>query len=218
MTNVVVAPCSHKAATYAVKSWHYSKTMPAGKIYKLGVWEDDRFVGVVLFAWGVSNSLGAKYGLKMTECVELVRVACRTHTAPITSFVSLALSKLRQDNPKLRLVISFADPYRGHVGRIYQAGNWFYLGKTSKQQRYILPNGTILHARSFGARQFGQGPSSIASLPLEAKPIIMDGKFRYAMPLDKPMRRQIAKLSLPYETSIEGSQSTTLVSGSEGQQ
>ena len=36
--------CSYEAAKYAVMHWHYSKTMPAGKTVKLGVWENGRFI------------------------------------------------------------------------------------------------------------------------------------------------------------------------------
>ncbi len=29
--------CSHKAAKYAVTHWHYSRTMPSGKLAKIGL-------------------------------------------------------------------------------------------------------------------------------------------------------------------------------------
>lgn len=49
MTDLRVAPCSHTAAKLAVERWHYSRTMPVGKLARFGIWERDEFVGVVLF-------------------------------------------------------------------------------------------------------------------------------------------------------------------------
>ena len=31
--------CSHDAALYAVKHWHYSKSLPCSKTARIGVWE-----------------------------------------------------------------------------------------------------------------------------------------------------------------------------------
>ena len=55
--------CSYKAAKHAVMNWHYSKTMPIGKLVKIGVWEDDKFIGVVIFGLGASAPLYQNRGL-----------------------------------------------------------------------------------------------------------------------------------------------------------
>jgi hypothetical protein len=72
--------CSFDAAKYACKSWHYSKCVPAGKLVKIGVWENEKFIGCVLYGLGATPNLSKPYGLTMTECCELVRVALTTHT------------------------------------------------------------------------------------------------------------------------------------------
>ena len=64
---LLIAPCSHEAAKYAVMNWHYSKTMPIGKLVKYGVWENDKFVGCVIFGRGASPHIGDLYGLKQNE-------------------------------------------------------------------------------------------------------------------------------------------------------
>lgn len=196
-----MAPCSYKAATYAVENWHYSKKMPAGKCYRLGVWEDGKFVGALVFSWGANRSLSSPYGLEMTECVELVRVACRKHILPITKFVSLGIKKLKANNPGLRLIISFADSYQGHVGTIYQAGNWFFLGRTAPKFDYKMPDGSILNRRAYTGKSFN---GTLRPLPSGAVKVDSPPKLRYAMPLDKSMRRQIAKIALTYENAVEG--------------
>lgn len=201
MTDLIVATCSYQAADFAVKNWHYSKKMPAGKCYRIGVWENKKFVGAVIFSWGANNNLSSPYGLEMIECVELVRVACRQHDLPVTKFVSLAIKKLKADNPGIRLIISFADSYQGHIGTIYKAGNWFYLGKTTNKVDYIMPDGSVLNRRAYTGKGFN---GERRPLPKDAVKFNSPPKLRYAMPLDKAMRRKIAKLALPYEYAVEG--------------
>lgn len=201
---LLIAPCSHQAAKYAVTNWHYSQTMPVGKVVMYGVWEDKQFKGCVLFAWGSNPKLGKQFGLEMIECVELVRVALAEHHAPVSQIVSQTLTMLRKNNPGLRLVVSFADPYRNHHGGIYQAGNWIYLGKTKPAKFPIMPDGTILHRRAFTGQQFGGGAKSKSIIPKEASTIEMPGKHRYVFPLDKQMRRKLEKQAQPYPRADEG--------------
>ena len=118
--------CSYKAAVFAVKNWHYSKRIPKSKLGRIGAWEDGKFIGVVIFGCGATNSLVRRYGLRPEEGCELVRVALREHKTPVTRIIRIALIFLRRSNPGLRLVVSFADPGEGHEGKIYQAGNWIY--------------------------------------------------------------------------------------------
>ena len=46
--------CSYEAAKYAVEHWHYSHSLPIGKLVKIGVWEDDQFIGAVVFGYGAN--------------------------------------------------------------------------------------------------------------------------------------------------------------------
>ena len=56
----------------------------------------------------------------MTECAELCRVALTKHETPVSKIISIACRMLKKAMPGLRLVVSFADPERGHVGVVYQ--------------------------------------------------------------------------------------------------
>lgn len=116
--------CSHAAAKYAVEHWHYSRRMPMPPLVSVGAWEDGVYVGCVLFSRGANAQLGAPYGLAMTECAELVRIALASHATPVTRIVAVALKFLRTNSPGLRLLVSYADPSEGHHGGIYQGGGW----------------------------------------------------------------------------------------------
>lgn len=128
-TNLRLDWATHEASKYAVEHWHYSNCLPSGKSVKIGVWESDRFIGVIMFGLGATPNLSKKYNLKMTECCELTRVALTDHETPVSRIVAIALNFLKRSNPGIRIVVSFADEgSQGHHGGIYQAGNWVYSG------------------------------------------------------------------------------------------
>lgn len=189
--------CSHEAAKYAVEKWHYSRTMPVGKMVRIGAWESGKFIGCVLFALGMNRSLGSPYGLQMTECCELVRVALTEHQTPVSRIVAIALKMLRKQSDGLRLVVSFADPVEDHHGGIYQAGGWLYAGKTSASFEWRIGE-QRLNKRAFTGQQFGGGRRSVSQIPSTAKKVQTPGKHRYLMPLDDEMRQKIEPLRKPY--------------------
>lgn len=198
---LLVAPITPTAARYAVEHWHYSRRMPVGAGQAYGVWEHDRYIGCVLFGRGASPHLGTRYGLSPYEVVELTRVALRGHETPVSRVVMLAVARLRASSPKLRLIISFADPYHGHRGGIYQAMNWTYLGTSDPAKRYRhRATGELLHQRvvttSGVVRQFGRVTRAVR--PEETDVVHVPGKHRYALPLDRGMRRRLLPDSLPY--------------------
>jgi hypothetical protein len=205
--SLLIAPCSHEAAKYAVMNWHYSQQMPISKLINYGVWEDDKFIGAVIYGRGASPELGAPYGLTQIECCELVRVALTKHKASVSQIVSQTLKKLKQTNPGLRLVVSFADPEQAHNGTIYQAMNWIYCGQSAPSKEYYY-KGKWFHSRMLRPTGFGTIPE-IARLSKEQQKQLPTrenrGKFRYIYPLDKAIRRKVEKLSLPYPSAVEGS-------------
>lgn len=178
--------CAHDAALYAVRQYHYSKAMPAGKCVKIGVWENDVFIGVVVFSRGANNHLLMPYGLEQTEGCELSRVALAKHVTPVSRIVSIAIKLLKKQNPKLRLIVSFADSRQGHLGKIYQAGNWIFTGSVHSTPDFFL-DGRWQHQRNMHSR-FG----TIKGVDVPKR----DGGFRhrYLMPLDAQMRDKIESM------------------------
>lgn len=195
--------CSYEAAKYAVMHWHYSKRMPVGKTARLGVWEDQHFVGSVVFACGSSGvgNIGQSLGVTSFEVAELSRVALRTHINTVTRIVKLCLKRLVGTQPGLRLIVSYADPEQGHIGAIYQAGNWLYTGRSAKDTAYIDCQGKRWHSRSVSETGYKVRCGIRAKCPKPSEmmaTIKVPRKYRYFMPLDRAMRRQIAPLAQPY--------------------
>lgn len=213
MSNVklVVDWCSHKAAKYAVMSWHYSKSMPTPPVIKIGAWEESVFVGCILFSRGANKNLGKAYGLLATEVCELTRVALGAHKSETSQIVSKAI-KMLSKKESMRLIYSYADANEGHHGGIYQAMNWVYTGTTPTSFKYMTQCGRVLHQRQVSSTGWKPQYGEVRRVPKidECEKIPQLGKHRYLYPLDRAMRRQIAPLARPYpkrdscEPSIEG--------------
>jgi hypothetical protein len=148
--------CSHAAGLFACRRWHYSRSLPAGKSVKVGCRESGRFIGVVIFSRGNTPHIGAPFGLPQDQVVELTRVALGVHDSPTSRIVAVALRLLRKQSPGLRLVVSYADPAHGHVGTLYQAGGWCYVGKT-RSESLLRVHGRLLHPRTVGSRYGHRG-------------------------------------------------------------
>jgi hypothetical protein len=190
---------THEAAKYACENWHYSKSIPVPPLFKVGVWEDSKFIGVVIFSRGASSNLLKPYGLNQTEGCELTRVALNKHKSKVSKIIKIALAFLKKNNKKLRLVVSFADPQYGHHGGIYQAGNWIYASTTAPSKEF-WKDGKRLHSRQVSEKGFNiqQGCKRKTVKPSQCKIIKTEGKHRYLMPLDKHMRKKIMCLAKPY--------------------
>ena len=192
--------CSHDAAKHAVLRWHYSRKMPAAKLVRVGVWEDGRFVGAILYGSGANRHLARPFGLKGTEACELVRVALapgRRH--PTSRCLAFSLKLLKRQSPGLRLVVSYADTKQGHMGTIYQATNWIFIGGAS--QPYLKVRGKLEHPRSLYDR-YGRGGQSLgwlrANVDPNAQRVTMPAKLKYVWPFDVAMRAKLEAIAQPY--------------------
>lgn len=201
-TNLRLEWASYEAAKYAVEHWHYSKSLPSSKLAKVGVWEDDKFIGVVIFSWGAQKYLVRRYGLNMTQGCELTRVALNKHKTPVTRIVKIAVKKLKDYCPELRLIVSFADANQNHLGKIYQAGNWIYTGM-SEAVKYPVLNGRVTHPRTLSKEFLNKlKRKGIIQKRQDLKFVAQKGKFRYLLPLDDEMRERIEPLRRPYPKNL----------------
>ena len=197
--NLKIDWASHQAAEYACKNFHYSKSIPVPPIVKVGAWENDKYIGCVLFSRGASSNLLKPYGLNQDQGCELTRVALTSHKTPVSRIMMLAIKFLKKKCPELKLIVSFADPQYGHHGGIYQATNWLYVGDTAKGKEY-WHKGKRLHSRQVSEKGWNiqQGVKRKTIKPSQCEIIETKGKHRYLMPLDKDMLEKIKHLALPY--------------------
>lgn len=186
---------THEAAKYACENWHYSKCIPKSKLVKIGVWENGQYTGCIIFGLGATPNLSKAYGLTMTECCELCRIALTKHQTPVSRILSIAVKFLKKKCPGLKLIVSFADSDQGHHGGIYQASNWIYSGSVRLDSWLI--KGEKIHPRSVVTKYGSRSLATVLSYDRNAKKVWAI-KHRYLMPLTDEISKRIVPLRKPY--------------------
>lgn len=164
--------------------------MPVSKRAQIGAWESGRFIGAIIFAWGANPNLATAFGLKMTECSELVRVALTDHVNPVSRIVAIACKMIKRQAPGLRLLVSYADTRENHHGGIYQAAGWIYTGQTAEKFDYMLGD-QLLQRRSYTGVNYG---SPRLKLPAGSVKVKSPAKHRYVYVLDKSDRALVDRV------------------------
>ena len=114
--------CSHKAAKYACEHWHYSKCMPAGKTVKIGIWENKKYIGCIIYSRGANKALMHPYGLTQFEGCELTRIALNKHITEVSRLVRISIAMLKKQSQGLKLIVSFADSGHEHIAQAIVTG------------------------------------------------------------------------------------------------
>ena len=191
---------STKAIRYACTNFHYAKCVPSAS-YAYNVYQDGEWCGVILFGVGATPNIGTPFGLIQGEIVELVRVALNGKQEHTSECVAAALKRLHKDAPQIKMVVSFADADQNHVGTIYQATNWIYLGKTESGKRAaFIIHGKKVHPRTIGSMKGGvQSLKWVReNLDANATEFVTQGKQKYIFCFDKRMRKKWMKEAKPY--------------------
>lgn len=191
--------CSYNAAKYSCLNFHYSKAIPAGKLVKFGVWEDDKFIGSIIYGRGANNHMLNPYGLTAEQGCELVRIALTDHKTPVTKLVAITIKLLKKHSPGLKLIVSYADSRQNHLGIIYQAGNWLYTGEAKTTPDFFY-KGRWTHQRTISSAIKNGSLTHEEMRKLETR----DGGFRhrYLYPLDAGLRKQLELQSKQYPKNM----------------
>jgi hypothetical protein len=182
-SKISIRQISNDVARTMIRKYHYTKSLN-GCRYALGIYYktetsqffdiDEELVGVIVYAHPVSNkaidSICGPNTLGLNEVLELVRLYVKDlpDDKNIESFViGQSFEWLRQNDPRVKVLISYADPEVGHTGRIYRATNWLYqgCGISKLMPDYSLKlaeDGEWIHSRSVGSRFGNKNIKSLA--------------------------------------------------------
>ena len=121
---------------------HYAKRMPSIS-YAFGLFENNSLVGVVTFGLPRHHEFVTvfarkrkNHAKKFLELNRLVLLNNRKNEA--SRLVGKSLKLL----PRPSVVISYADTSQSHVGYVYQATNFLYLGLSAKRTDRVFIDGS----------------------------------------------------------------------------
>jgi hypothetical protein len=158
---------SDAVAKAFVRQHHYSGTYPAART-RVGLYRHEALVGVAVFSVPCNaKALTLVFPGDPRDSVELGRFVLLDDVPANgeTWFLARCFELLRRDG--YRGVVSFSDPtprtdragrvvFPGHLGTIYQAHNAQYLGRGTARTLRLLPDGSVMSARSIQKIRSGE--------------------------------------------------------------
>lgn len=187
-----IVKATTKAIRYACLNFHYAKSVPTVQ-YAYNIYNDkDEWCGVIVFGGGANNNLAKSFGKNAGEVLELERVALNGKQEQTSKAVALALRQLHKDNPLVEMIVSYSDHRQKHIGTIYQATNFLYMGVTVTSDTQYFYNGKWTHERTINARK--DRDILKKTLPKREN----SNKFKYIYIYSKKLKKEYQKLAKPY--------------------
>ena len=179
---------SLKAVKYACLNFHYAKAIPINPM-GFSIFENGEWAGVITYSLGANMNIAKEFGLANGQVIELTRVALNGKQSSTSKALSLSLKLIKKKLPLCKIILSYADKGQSHIGTIYQASNWIYLGDSRSSGVEVFANGRWMHKRQF---------DGMAKKPKDTQKRIKPGKHKYIYPLDKALIPMCKALAKPY--------------------
>lgn len=187
MRAVCVVGDERVAARSVLEGNHYTKSVPSGKSTYITY-------GSVIVVFSIpANRNISRWLLGRDNVVwELSRLWAPDDHAPnlLTQALAAATRLFRQMYPEVEALISYADPNVGHLGGVYRAASWKYMGQCEENRAYRSASGDVVSRRAFHS-----GRKALRKAEIEALGFVqlkMPGKHRFAKGLTRRAKKQIA--------------------------
>lgn len=162
-TNLIIKRIDNSYAKEFVSKYHYTHTCPKCSI-AYGIYHENELECVIVYGQPSGKYLAKSIwdGGNEQECLELLRLFSFDRCPKnIESWsISKSIKELKKDMPNIKVLASYADGSAGHIGYIYQASSWEYIGKGSNECKIFI-DGIRQHRRNLYDIY---GTSSIKSL------------------------------------------------------
>ena len=199
------SPIPISVARKLVEQNHYLRSLPGGTQLALGVFFAGRLSGVITFGAGSYNSPSLADGATAGDCLTLTRLWL-SDDLPKNSesrVLGIALKTLAK-NTSLKFVVTYADPAVGHLGVIYQATNWLYVGLSKSTAYYDLGDGKLAHCLTVSGSHGSRSMKYLNDQGVFPKITFQPPKHRYVYFLDPTWRPRLKVPVLPKPESTEG--------------
>lgn len=213
-----------------IETHHYSRSYPAAR-FRFGLYRKGHLAGVAVFSVPCNDSVLTNVFPLPPACLAELGRFVLLDSVPgngETWFLARCFACLRSRD--LSGIVSFSDPlprrsldgkivHKGHIGTIYQAFNGIYLGRSAPRTIHLLPDGSVLNARTLqkvralerGWRYGAELLEGLGAPPLKGDPcrwlsewlpkltrsVRHPGNHKYGWALDRAAQRAIPA-SLPF--------------------
>jgi hypothetical protein len=140
---------------------HYARRSPSVS-FAYGLFIGDHLEGVVTYGTPASDPLrrGVAGDAYKSNILELNRLCLISNERNHASFLVAKSLRMIQKN---KIVVSFADTSKGHIGYVYQAANFLYCGLSAKRTDWKLKGREHLHGQTI-ADEFRGMPNRVQAM------------------------------------------------------
>lgn len=150
-SKITIRPIAKSIAKDMVVKYHYTHAWTSCR-YAIGVFHEtekesafidgDELIGVMIYGFpvGAKAATSVCEGMSKDNILELTRLFIHDgYGSNIESYtLGQSFKWFRENDPKVKLLISYADAAEQHLGKIYQATNWLYQGTSDSIA--LMPN------------------------------------------------------------------------------
>jgi hypothetical protein len=203
--DIELRPIPYQAARVLLVRHHYIHSIAASTRLCLGAFVGSHLLGVVQFNCGNMGAHRLVEGAKPQDCVTLARLwlSDQLPSNSESRVIGISLRLLRKYSPA-KFVLTYADPSQGHLGRIYQATNWLYLGRSESRKLIDIGDGKLRHTRTLSHRLGSSALAYVQSLAPEARAVSGEAKHKYIYFLDQSWRGRLKLPVMPYPRECNG--------------
>ena len=196
---IQVQPIKPDVAKKILTKNHYLRSMPGGTQISLGAFIEGRLLGVLTFGVGPANAHCLVDNAARTDGVTLTRLWLSDELPKNSEsrVIGIALRSLAKATT-LKFVLTYADPSAEHMGTIYQASNWIYIGESQPMSLLDFGDGVHRNARTVGHRFGTHSVKHFRKHGLDVTRIPQVPKHRYIYFLDKTWRSRLKPEQLAY--------------------
>ena len=164
-----------------------------------GVFTGKRLLGAVTLGVGPKNAYRLVKDAVPDDVMALSRLWLSDELPGNSeSFVIGQVLRALRKHTNIKFIVTYADPSEGHVGTIYQAGNWMYTGLSQSMPFYDLGDGIHHHSRSLSHAFGTHSKSHFRAKGVDILTISQSPKHRYVYFLDRSWRDRLTVPVLPY--------------------
>jgi hypothetical protein len=204
-----VERCPVKTIRRAIVTGHYSGVMPDACQEAFAAFNHmNGLIAAVAYGPGGNNkTFGAILpGADSKNARELIRLWVHPN-APKNTASAIVSRSMKLLPTQVDLVVTFADSGQEHVGTVYQALNFYYLGMSAQGIRYIDNTGIEVTSRLANVYR-KRNPDKFGHMSLKEireclgwQPVISHPKHRYALGIGvnkRKVNRLLNQMAKPY--------------------
>lgn len=153
----MVRPIDILTARRLVEKFHYAKSATNTGVYTFGLFKNDESffdqhcMGVSWWLPPTKNAAIATYPEgDWQKVLSLTRLVVSPQVPKNACSFLLSRSMKMIDNTVWECLVTYADTWQNHVGTIYKASNWEYMGTTAPSEVFVSDKGKMMGRKRGG--------------------------------------------------------------------